>query len=681
METGQSNVKDNSQTIEGLNPHDVLSLFPKTVQDLQLITERFLVTAQNHINAIVDISFESRTFDNTAKALDTVEACSGVSIIKHVLSVIEFVSPDETMRKVARQSLLKINEFFVDFIFNNKALYKAFQDYVEGNAQKETLRADQEYFLKITMQNFKRNGLDLSEAQLEEVKNLKKELASLEPNYISNVAEDTRVITVDYDSLKGLDENFIAQLKRTQTNDYILSIDYPTYFAVMENCLIENTRKLLFLAFENSAYPINESLLIKIIAKRDLLAKKLGYESYADLDLSTEMAGTVKRVEEFVHALQDKADMKQQKEFEQLIVDLPQGMTLTPEGKLKPWDNLFIRSQYKKKKLNIDENEIAQYFPMEKAIQGLLDIYQKFFNLQFKEVVATDVWHSDVKLLQVLNAQNEIIGYLLLDLHPRPHKFTHACCEFIVPATYLNNQIVPGVAIVITNFPKATDSKPALLQSNDVATFFHEFGHALHVILGRTQMACFSGLQVKTDFVEMPSQMLEQWLSDPSILKNISSHYQTGLPLTDAMIKKIMALKYFESGEMLQRQLFQITLSLEFFKKGDHKNPFTIYQDLYTQMRKNLAFEPQSHFYTSFMHLSAYGAKYYSYLWSLVFALDLFDTIKKNGLLNPETGSKYIAQILSKGGSEDPNILLRNFLGREPNQEAFLRDMGLNGES
>ena len=274
---------------------------------------------------------------------------------------------------------------------------------------------------------------------------------------------------------------------------------------------------------------------------------------------------------------------------------------------------------------------------------------------------------------------SQLFGYLFLDLYPRPDKYSHAAHGTIVPGVRGEDgsRLTPNVSVVMANFPKSTKTKPSLLRRDDLQTFFHEFGHALHAMLGATHIASFAGTSVKDDFVEMPSQMLEEWLWNKDILKQISSHYQTGDSLPDELLKRIIALKRYDSGYFVTRQSFLSLVSLDYFAAGEDKDPSEIWKQLYEQINKKIAFESGSHSYASFGHLTSYGPKYYGYLWSKVFALDMFDTIKKHGLLNPEIGQKYVREVLNKGGSQDPNELLRTFLGREPTSDAFFEELGL----
>jgi thimet oligopeptidase len=234
-----------------------------------------------------------------------------------------------------------------------------------------------------------------------------------------------------------------------------------------------------------------------------------------------------------------------------------------------------------------------------------------------------------------------------------------------------------SLSIITANFPKAQGDKPALFKRSDVRTFFHEFGHALHTLFGRTTLASLSGTRVKRDFVELPSQMLEEWLYDKAILRLVSSHYETSEPLPDEMIDRVLQLKNIGSGSFVQRQGLFAKLSLAYFAPGADKNVDDVYRCLREKIIPNVVYVPEDHMYAAFGHLTNYGAKYYGYLWSKVFAQDLFAEIKKHGLLNPEIGKKYVDLVIGRGGSADPNALLKDFLGREPNDKAFFEDMKL----
>lgn len=658
--------------------NDVKNIFPATPDAIASRTQEGIKKVQAALDAIIAIPASKRTFENTAQAFDQAAALSYLSSQFNAIQILEMVSPDEKVRAAAHDASIKISEFFIDSFGNNKKLYNAFKEYVEGNAKNEHLTEKDWYYLNEAMEDFKHAGLHLPDDQREKINAVQKELSLLTLQFDTNIAADQQKIAVSADELRGLSSEFINQLTKNEDGLYMLGSDSPTYSKVMENAQDQATRKKMFELYNNRAYPVNDDLLKQIIAQRDQLAKLLGYESYAAYDLEDEMVKTPERARTFLDDLVVQVEKKVDQEVQVLTKDLPAGIQLH-DNKLLPYDTAYIKNQYKKSKLQVDEQEIANYFPMEKTVEGLLSIYERFFSLRFEQKPISGLWHNEVTLLEVYDQPTDtLLGYFLLDLYPRPFKYTHACHATIIPATFDGKgNANKALSIVIANFPRAVGDKPALLERKYVETFFHEFGHALHALLGRTKMAGMSGTHVKTDFVELPSQMLEEWLEDKEILKMVSSHYITGASLPDELIERVLALKKFDAGLMVQTQAYYARISLDVFAAGAQKDPFVITQGLYKDIRSHFIFDPKDHMYASFGHLTGYGAKYYGYLWSKVFALDLFAQIKKEGLLNPVAGKRYVDQVIGQGGSVDPNILIENFLGRKPNQEAFLHDLGL----
>jgi thimet oligopeptidase len=292
-------------------------------------------------------------------------------------------------------------------------------------------------------------------------------------------------------------------------------------------------------------------------------------------------------------------------------------------------------------------------------------------------------WHEEVQLIEIRDKETRTLrGYVFLDLYPREHQYEHFCHSDVVSPTQLldaNGKVTmaPAVACIIANFPRGQGDRPALLKHHDVGTFFHEFGHAMHHVLGSTELVAFSGTSVKLDFVEVPSQLFEEWAFDKEVLKTLSCHYHTGKSLPDDLVDRIIALKKFDSGWFVTRQCMLSLLSLEIYKPGAHKDIDAIRQQLAQEMMPMVCNDPDIHMQTSFGHLIGYGARYYSYMWSKVYAMDLFDAVKTQGLVNPETGKRLVDTVLAKGGSVDPEVLLKKCLGREPRTDAFFAYLGI----
>lgn len=662
----------NFHNIQTLN--DLHKLFPKNVEDIKIYSTFCKNLIQDKVKKIIQIPDEKRNFENTAQALDS------VSLIVHpiisAINSIEYLNPDKDMRDTAQSEGLMINDFLVDYVASNVDLYKAFKNYSQNNALIENLTDVQKYFIYETLNEFKNSGLELPPKQLERIKILTKDINALSTQFQINIAAHVCKIPVTKDELEGISESFINSLSTNDEGKYILGCDYPTCFTIMDQCKVESTRKKMYLEFANRAYPQNINLLEQIISKKDEKAKLLGFNNYADLSLDDQMAKNSDTVEKFLSDLADKAKIKSKQEIEMFLKNLPESINLV-NGKIKPWDFRYIKEVYRKKYLNLDDLKISEYFPMQNTIDKLFDIYQSFFNLKFEKIDTTGFWHQDVQLIKINNNKdNQFLGYLLLDLFPRDNKFNHAANATIVHSYKdKSGKVFPAVCIMIANFPQPKKDKPSLLTYKDVVTFFHEFGHGLHSMLGAAELISFSGTNVKKDFVEMPSQMLENWLKDKDILKNVSSHYKTKQPLPDDMINKIVEIDKLDSGDQVLRQCYYAFLSLNLFKNND-QGIQEVSKGLFEKYLNHLEWQPDDHTIASFGHLMGYGASYYGYLWTDVFASDLFEKIKEYGLLNPEIGQKYIKDILSKGGSQDPNILLNNFLGREPNQNAYLKKLG-----
>jgi thimet oligopeptidase len=655
---------------------DIPYLFPRSIDE---INER-LFTCRQEITQIVEgiiaLSDSEYTLENTLQAFDRISWY--YTVLMAPVQITEMVSSSQEMRHAAHEAMASMQASVVDLVHSNVRLYRSIKRFQELYAIQ--LTQEQVYFLQETIKDFERSGLGLPADQLEKVRVLQKELSMLSLDFEKNIATHACALPVTYDELAGLDESFIKQLARDDQGKYILGCDYPTVTMVMDYCAVASTRKKIYLAFNNRAYPVNMDVLNVMIAKRDELAHILGFESYAAYELDSQMVKSVERAELFLDELTIAAQKKAHQEIVELTKQLPKSVVFAPDDRLYPWDVAFVKAAYKREHLKLDERMVAEYFPLDHTIEQVLHIYEQFLGLTFKRVSVGQLWDDEVISIEAYDAHtHQLLGFLLLDLFPRPNKFTHACQLTVVPAVKKRSEKdteCPAVALVIANLPKPTSEKPALLTYNDVITFFHEFGHSMHALLGRTDFVSVSGTNTKMDFVEMPSQMLEGWMRDFNILKSLGRHYKTGLAMPDDLINSLVSLERFDSGISTVRQIYYAHLSLAFFASGAHKNTQAIAQELYQKLIDYAEWENDSHMQASFGHLTDYGSRYYGYLWSKVFAIDLLDTIKNHGLLNAEIGKKYSTSVIGCGGSKDPNSILKDFLGRAPSQEPFMHDLG-----
>ncbi|MDR3646739.1 MAG: Zn-dependent oligopeptidase [Candidatus Babeliales bacterium] len=652
------------------------NLFPKSVSEINELVEKTIKSIEQKVISIIDIDNNLRNFENTPLQLDLINKEYQTS--NFILYSLENLSPDKDIRESSHNGILKLKNFLIDNVSQNIQLYNAFKNFFDSS-ENENLNKIEKYFIQETLQEFINNGLNLSIDDLEKTKKLNKEIAILGLDFETNIAKSDEKVILHSDELNGLPQDFINSLKRDGNVNYILGLDYPTYFTIMNECPIEETRRKMYLKFSTRAHPENLQVLENLIAKRHELAQLIGFESFTHLKLNSQMAKNPDRVEKFLDDIANKAFKKAEKEMTLFNSDLKESTHIHKDGKVKPWNIRYIKEAYKQKHFKLNDSEISEYFPMENTLNQLLNIYEKFLSLKFTQPKVTGLWHDDVKLIEAYDVKdNTFLGSILLDLHPRENKFSHAAMIPIVPTLIdsLGN-VQPSVTVLMMNFPDGTNNQPALLKFDDVNTFFHEFGHAIHSLLNKTTLASLAGTNTKIDFVEMPSQMLEDWLQDKDIIKMISKHYITGEPLPEHNIDMLINLEKFDSGDVFLRQIYLASLSLNYYKNAPTDTHISA-KELHDKIRTHIAWEPTDFSQASFGHLNEYGPSYYGYLWSKVFAKDLFKEIKKHGLLNPEIGKRYIDTILSKGGSQDPNELLKDFLLREPNQEAFLEDLGFN---
>jgi thimet oligopeptidase len=649
---------------------------PNDEDSLEFLKKRVLELSKSALEEIFLISKEKRSFENTLMAFD--KACMFFSIFSSVLSLVKNTYTQKEMREKATEIKNTFSKFYIENFSGNRRLYGAIQDYLKGNKKDENLNAEQSYYLEDLVRDFKQAGFHLEKKEFEKVKELKKELALLSADFSKNVNNDTSHIIVSKEELKGASADFLSNLQEEKSK-YVVKTDYPSYFHVMENAEIEETRRKLYLAFNNRAHPQNDLILKKVIELRFEMSNLLGYENFSCCDLDGEMAKNPQVVHQFIDDLLPRVKEKAVKEFKELKSNLPEGISLKG-GSFKPWDLAYISNQFKKSSLNVDEKSLSEYFPLEGTLKGLFDIYEKFFGFEF---ILKDekLWHSDVRLLEVKikGSPSESLGFVALDLFPREGKYTHACSCAICPPLKIENKWQGALNLVIANFTKPTKGKPSLLMFNEVNTFFHEMGHALHALSGRALMPTLAGYHTRMDFVELPSQILEEWLWEKDILKGLSQHYKTKEPIEDILLDKKIASKSFDSGRHTLRQLILTKLSLKLFESGDSSQVGSLFKKLSSEMNGEICFEKENHFESAFGHLMGYGAKYYSYLWAKVFALDIFSEIKrKDGLLKSSEGKKYFDKILSKGGGVDPNDLIQDYLGRKPSQDAFISDLGID---
>lgn len=655
------------------HPKDIVSLFNYSIEDIDITVNAVTELFKRSISDIENAP-EKPSYEQTFHALDQL-FLSDFFIVKDIFSVLEMVHPKKEIRDKAHDAVQKMVSLIISHITSNRKLYDALMRFLNQNLLND-LTSEQHYFVKDTILAFQKDGLHLESEKRNQIEILKQAISNEAMTFERSILEDKTVLWFTCQELLGAPDFFIKSLEKSLDNPNLccIRLDYPTVNTVLKHSINSETRKKVWIAFNNRAYPENKETLRRLITERQKLSTILGYRSFIDYDLSDQMVQNFKTVDSFLTDLFIKSYKKGALEFDIFQkIAVQNSIVLSNKGKLFPWDIAFVKEIYKKEQGLIDDEEIAEYFPLEATINRLFDIYRNLFSIEFKKISIENLWDASVECIQVYSKNNELLGTLLIDLFPRVGKYSHACHIGVVQASLVKGKRQPGLSVVLANFSPATSERPSLLKLSEVSTFFHEFGHALHSLLGATEIVSLSGTNTKLDFVELPSQLLEEWLFEYDVLKKLSCHFKTSESLSDQTIKKIIELKNFDTAFFVQRQIYLSYLALSIHHATPDEDFSIIARDLHQQYMPYVEWVDGVHMFCSFGHLGGYRSRYYSYLWSRVFAADIFSVFKTKGLRNSYIGSLYVDTILKSGGTKDPNILLENFLGRKPSVDEFFK--------
>lgn len=645
--------------------------FNYRAQDLAPAEAAARVKLEKDLAALIAIPQEERTFENTImgyeRAFDNYGNALGMS------GFLSYVSTDKQFRDAANDLQMQISQYMVD-VATRRDVYKAIREYTDTNPRLDPVQAK---LVKEMLIGFKNSGMDLNDADLEKFKALNKEKAEYLIKFDKNIQEYKDPLSVTQEQLRGLGEDYIQKLSKTDDGKYLVTLDYPDYVPFMQNADDEQARKELEFKFNRRGGQENVELLEKTLTLRREIARLLGYKNHAELRLEDRMAKNPKTVMAFLKDLQKKLKPLGKKEDKEMIA-YKNSKTGKNSRTLYSWESGYWSNKFRKENLELDSEKIKEYFPSQVVIDGMLDLFGGVFGITF-EPVDIPVWHPDVKAFKIKDkASGELVAYFYMDLYPREGKYKHAACFGLVEGEEKQDGTyqIPFVAIV-ANLNKPSGDTPSLLKHSEVETLFHEFGHVLHNALTKAKYSAFSGTSVSWDFVEAPSQMLERWAWDPQVLKKISKHYKTGEALPDDLIKRMIAAKNFGAGGMYLRQDFFAQYDMTLHTADTTPDTTKLYFEL-TKKIRGLPLTKGTIPQASFGHImGGYDAGYYGYLWSEVIAEDFFGEFKKNGIFNPETGLKFRREILEKGGTLDEEKMVENFLGRPADNKPFLKSIGL----
>lgn len=639
--------------------------------------------AKNEISEIVSNN-EAPSFENTTVALDfTGEKLDRISSIFFNLNSAE--TTDE-IQKIAKEVSPWLSEFKNDMILN-EALFQKVKS-VYDQKESLSLTPEQEMLLEKQYKGFSRNGANLNGEDQQTLRKIDTELSNLSLQFGENVLAETNayeLVLTDEDQLSGLPDSAKEAAKMLAEekgiSGWIFTLDYPSYIPFMTYADNRELRKTLSIAFGKKGFQQNENnneeIVLKIVNLRHQRANLLGYSSHANFVLEDRMAETPEKVLNFSKDLLLKAKPAAQKEFKNLEEFAKK---LDSIDHLQKWDGAYYSEKLKKVLFNLDQELLKPYFQLENVIDGVFSVTKKLYDLHFNEIFTIDKYHEDVKTYEVLDGNNNFVSYLYADFHPRSGKRNGAWMT-----SFKSQQIKNGIndrphISIVCNFTKPTETKPSLLTFNEVTTLFHEFGHALHGMLANTTYNSLSGTSVSWDFVELPSQVLENWCYEKEALELFAKHFETGEVIPMGYVKKIKESASFHEGMQTLRQLSFGLLDMAWHGQDPANvksvKDFEIEAFAETQLYPDVKENCMS---TAFSHIfqGGYSAGYYSYKWAEVLDADAFEYFKDQGIFNKEVATKFKEHILSKGGTEKPMVLYKRFRGQEPTVDALLERAGL----
>ncbi|MBO2543132.1 M3 family metallopeptidase [Salegentibacter sp. BDJ18] len=639
--------------------------------------------AREEINAIATNADEA-TFPYTIETLEfSGEKLDRVTSIFFNLNSAE---TNEDIQQIAQEVSPLLSEFRNDIILN-KALFEKVKSVYNKKDQLD-LNTEQKTLLDRKYKAFSRNGANLPIEKQNELRDIDKKLSKSSLDFGQNVLAETNKFELhltDENDLKGLPESFneeAAQAAASKEKEgWIFTLEYPSYLPFMKYAENRELRKKMALAFGSKGFHgdelDNQENVLQIAKLRYQRAQLLGYKTHAHFVLEERMAETPEKVNSFLEEILEKAKPAAEREFKEL-----ENFAKDLDGidQLQKWDAAFYSEKLKQKLFNLDDEKLKPYFKLENVIDGVFTVAQKLYGLSFKEVFDVDKYHEDVKTYQVLDENNKEMALFYADFHPRPGKRDGAWMTGYKSQYKKDGEEERPHISIVCNFTKPSKKQPSLLTFNEVTTLFHEFGHALHGMLGDTEYPSLSGANVYWDFVELPSQLLENWCYEEEALQLFAKHYETGEVIPMELIQKIKESANFQEGMATVRQLSFGMLDLSWHGvdpsaitdvKANEDNAFER-----TKLFPNVAENCMS---TAFSHIfqGGYSAGYYSYKWAEVLDADTFEYFQQNGIFSREVANKFKTNILSQGGTDHPMTLYKKFRGKEPKPDALLKRAGL----
>ena len=627
------------------------------VAAFEKIENNRLADAQKAIDEVVAVK-EARTIDNTLVPFD--EAVHQLGSAQYFAGLMQQVHPDATFRDHATAMFQKAGAAATALSLNQD-VYKALQALDVSKTDSAT-----RYYVQRQLLEFKLAGVDKDQATRERLKKLQDQLNEEQSIFDRNISDGQKSVALNSVSdLEGLPQDYVDRHKPGADGKITITTNYPDLLPALKFAKNDAFRKQMYEAFQTRAYPKNLDVLKQMMQTRYEIAQLLGYKSWADYNAADKMILKGQNIADFIQQVDSAAKPVAKREFALLLEEKRQSDPKATQ--IGDYELQYLQEQVRRAKYNFDSQSVRPYLPFDGVKKGILDTASKLFQLEFRQEKDVPSWDPTVETWDVYD-HGKMTGRFYLDLHPRPGKYSHA--EMVPVLDGIRGKQLPE-AILVCNFPAPTADDPGLMEYADVVTFFHEFGHLMHWIVASQQWAGVSGLTMESDFVEAPSQMLEEWMRSPQVLASFARNYKTGEPIPAELVERMNRASAFGRGTWAMTQNEYTAVSYDLYKSNPQTtNPDTVtQQDIrrYTLLTQT----PGTHMWASFTHLSGYSSAYYTYLWDKVIAEDFFRKFDQENLLAGDTPMRYRHVVLEPGGTMSANDLVKNFLGRPQNMTAF----------
>jgi thimet oligopeptidase len=592
-------------------------------------------------------------YDRLMRELDRAASATGL---------IQKVHPDSAVREAADRGDRKVSALATEISLDRR-VFDAVGAMDLSGADSVT-----RHYVGRILRDFRLAGVDRDSATRARIKALREELVVIGQEFDRNISNDVRTVEVGSAAeLAGLPDDYIAAHSPGPDGRIRITTEYPDVFPVFTYARSDELRRRLRTEFDNRAYPANLAVLDRMIARRHELARLLGFESWADYALADKMTGSAANASAFIDRVAAASGEAAEREYQTLLSRKRQDDPAATG--INRWEVAYLRELVRRSDYDFDSQKVRPYFPYQRVRQGVLDLSARLFGVTFRRMKDPPVWDPSVEGWEMYEG-GKLAGRFYLDMHPRPGKYGHAAHFRIRTGT--TDGALPESALVC-NFSGGDPEEPGLMDHGEVETFLHEFGHLMHSLLARQRWNGVSGVRTEWDFVEAPSQMLEEWSWDPRVLAGFARHYETGEPIPTALVEQLDRATRFGRALDVRTQMTYARISLSLYDRAPAKVNTDSIVDAVTKAYQPIPPMPGTHMQASFTHLNGYSAYYYTYMWSLVIAKDLFSRFDRSDMLATEPALRYRRQILERGGSAPAAQLVEEFLGRPFSFEAWRR--------